>query len=80
MMDCEAMTTPMASKLKLLSDASSEEVDAMMYRQMIGSLMYLMNTRQYICFDVKTLSQFLIDPRHVQYCCKSYSKVPKGYN
>ena len=34
MMDC--MTTPMASNLKLLSDASSETVDATMYRQMIG--------------------------------------------
>ena len=32
MMDCKAMTTPMASNLKLLSDASSEAVDAMMYR------------------------------------------------
>ena len=32
MMDCKAMTTPMASNLKLLSDASSETVDAMMYR------------------------------------------------
>ena len=32
MMDCKAMTTPMASNLKLLSDASSESVDAMMYR------------------------------------------------
>ena len=31
MMDCKAMTTPMASNLKLLSDASSELVDAMMY-------------------------------------------------
>ena len=38
MMDC--MTTPMASNLKLLSDASSETVDATMYRQMIGFLMY----------------------------------------
>ena len=32
MMDCKAMATPMASNLKLLSDASSELVDAMMYR------------------------------------------------
>ena len=39
------VTTPMASNLKLLSDASSETVDAMMYHQMIGSLMYLMNVR-----------------------------------
>ena len=51
-----AMTTPMASNLKLLSDASSEAVDAMMYRQMIGSLMYLMNTRPDIFFVVNTLS------------------------
>ena len=35
MMDCKAMTTPMASNLKLLSDASSKMVDATMYRQMI---------------------------------------------
>ena len=31
MMDCKAMTTPMASNMKLLSDASSETVDATMY-------------------------------------------------
>ena len=36
MMDFKTMTTPMASNLKLLSDASSEVVDATMYRQMIG--------------------------------------------
>ena len=41
MMDYKAITTPMASNLKLLSDASSEAVDATMYHQMIGSLMYL---------------------------------------
>ena len=31
MMDCKVMTTPMASNLKLLSDASSKTVDATMY-------------------------------------------------
>ena len=65
MMDCKAMNTPMASNLKLLSDASSEAIDVVMYRQMIGSLMYLTNIRLDICFLVNTLSQFLIDPRHV---------------
>ena len=55
MMDCNALATPMASNLKLLSNASSETVDATMYRQMIGSLMYLMNTRLDICFAVNTL-------------------------
>ena len=37
----------------------------MMYCQMIGSLMYLMNTRPDICFAMNTLSQFLANPRHV---------------
>ena len=60
MMDC--MASPMALNLKLLSDASSEMVDTTMYRQMIGSLMYL---RPDICFAVTTLSQYLTDPRHV---------------
>ena len=32
MMDYKAITTPMALNLKLLSDASSESVDATMYR------------------------------------------------
>ena len=64
MMDCKAITTPMALNLKLLSDASFEAVDAMMYHQMVGSLMSLKNTRPDIFFAMNTLSQFLTDPRH----------------
>ena len=59
------MATLMESNLKLLSDDSSESVDSMMYCQMIGSLMYLENMRPDTFFAVNTLSQFLIDPRHV---------------
>ena len=55
MMECKSMVTPMASNLKLLSDASSELVDATMYHQMIGSLMYLKNTRPEICFTVNVV-------------------------
>ena len=56
MMEFKVMATPMASNLKLLSDASLELVDATMYRQIIGSLMYLANRIQDICFVVNTLS------------------------
>ena len=55
MMDYKSMATPMASNLKILSDASSESVDATMNRQMIGSFMYVTNTRPNICFAVNTL-------------------------
>jgi hypothetical protein len=60
------MNTPMETKLKLLVDSSSELIDATLYRHIIGSLMYLTNTRPDICFFVNTLSQFLVEPIHVQ--------------
>ena len=50
-MDCKAMNTPMASNLNLLSNASSESVEATMYCQII----YLTNMRPDICFDGNTL-------------------------
>ena len=65
MLECKAMATPMASNLKLLSDASSKKVNATIYCQMITLLMYLTKTRLDICFAVNTLSQFLTDLRQV---------------
>ena len=50
MMDCKAMTTPMTTNLKLLNDDFSEIVDVTLYIQIIGSLMYLTNTRPDTCF------------------------------
>jgi hypothetical protein len=64
-LECKSMNTPMEVKLKLLVDTSLELIDATLYRQIIGSLMYLTNTRPYICFVVNTLSQFLVEPKHV---------------
>jgi hypothetical protein len=61
MLECKSMNTPMEAKLKLLA----ESIDATLYKQIIGSLMYLTNTRLDICFAVNTLSQFLVEPRHV---------------
>ena len=62
MMDCKPMTTPMNSNLKLLHDDSSELFDPIVYRQLIGSLMYLVNTRPDICFAVNALSQYMVAP------------------
>ena len=78
MLDCKAIATPMAFNLKLLSNASSESVDATMYRQMIGLLMYLTNMISNICFAVNTLIQFLMDPRHVHLVAKHVLRYLKG--
>jgi hypothetical protein len=57
MEDCRPMSTPMVTNWKKLSASDSQLVDAIVYRQLIGSLMYLVNTRSDICFAVNTLSQ-----------------------
>ena len=80
MMDCKTMTTPMASNLKLLSDASLEVVDATMYGQMIGSLMYLMNTKP----DMLCSEHLEPIPGESETCspdsCKACTQVPKRYS
>ena len=65
MLEYKSMATPMDSNLKLLVDDSSELVDVTQYRHIIGSLMYLTNTRPNICFVVNTLSHYLVQPRRV---------------
>ena len=66
MMDCKSMSTPMVSNLKKLHDFDSgaDLVDPPMYKQRIGSLMYLIHTRPNICFAVSALSQFMVEPKH----------------
>eukprot|EP00253_Pinus_taeda_P023216 PITA_23216 len=64
MMDCKPMTTPMITNLKRLRSSESSPMDPFKYRQLIGSLMYLVNTQPNICFAVNVLSQFQVEPKH----------------
>jgi hypothetical protein len=57
------MNTPMETKLKILVDTSSELVDSTLYKHIIRSFMYLMNTMLYICFFVNSLIQFMVEPK-----------------
>jgi hypothetical protein len=63
MMDCNSMTTPMTTNMNTPRASNLDLVDPTMYRNLIGSLMYLVNTRPNICFSVNTLSQFMVDLR-----------------
>jgi hypothetical protein len=67
MEDCRPMTTPMITNWKKLHASKSQLVDSTLYRQLIGSLMYLVNTRPDICFPVNTLSQFMVEHRRVHW-------------
>ena len=66
-MDCKSIATSIDANLKKLRDFAldSNLIDPTMYRQMIGSLMYLTNIRPDVCFTVNTLRKFLTDMRHV---------------
>ena len=67
MEDYRPMSTPMITNWKKLHDSKGELVDPTVYRQRIGSLMYLVNTRPNLCFVVNTLSQFMVEPRSVHW-------------
>eukprot|EP00253_Pinus_taeda_P014591 PITA_14591 len=67
MQDCRPMATPMITKWKKTDASGDKEVDPTLYRQLIGSLMYLVNTRPNICFTINTLSQFMVEPKRVHW-------------
>jgi hypothetical protein len=65
--DNRPMTTPMITNWKKLHASESQLVDPTLYRRLIGSLMYLVNTRPDICFAVNTLSELMVEPRRVHW-------------
>eukprot|EP00253_Pinus_taeda_P019529 PITA_19529 len=61
------MATPMITNWKKIDASKDKEVDPTLYIQLIGSLMYLVNTKPDICFAVNTLSQFMVEPKRVHW-------------
>ena len=60
--NCEPMDTPLATNWRKENVTSGEEVDATIYRHLVGSLMYLVNTQPNMCFFVNQLSQKMVKP------------------
>ena len=58
----KTISTPLQQGLKLCSDDGSKEVDATLYRQLVGSLIYLTTTRLDLAYSVSVLSQFMSKP------------------
>jgi hypothetical protein len=63
MMDCKSMATSMVIDMRKLRDSVSDPVDLPLYQQLIGSLMYLVNTQSDVFSTVNMLSQFQVEPR-----------------
>ena len=67
MEDCRPMTTLMITNWRKIDTSKDDEVDPTLYRQLIGSLMYLVNTRPTFCSAVNTLSQFMVEPKRAHW-------------
>ena len=67
MVDYKSINTPLDSNLRKLHDTEtrSDPVDPTLYKQLIGSLMYLIHLRPNIFYAFNILSQFMNDPRHM---------------
>ena len=72
MEDCRPMATPMITNWKKIDTSEDDEADPTLYRQLIGSLMYLVNTRPDICYAVNTLSQFMVEPRRAHWAAAKH--------
>jgi len=64
--ECKSLATPMEMNFKkLCGDVVGPDLaNPSEYRQLIGALMFLLNTRSDICFAVNTLNQFMNEPLH----------------
>ena len=69
MVDCKSMSTSMELNFKKLSGSAAGLVLAnpTEYRQLVGALMFLVNTRPDVCFAVNTLSQHMVEPHHIHW-------------
>lgn len=62
MENCKPITSPMDPNTKLTVTDPCEPVDASQYRKLVGSLIWLLNTRLDLSFSVGLLSSFMQTP------------------
>eukprot|EP00253_Pinus_taeda_P001431 PITA_01431 len=67
MEDCRAMSTPMITNWRKIDASKEKDVNPNLYRQLIGSLMYLVNTRLNISYAINSLGQFMVEPKRVHW-------------
>eukprot|EP00253_Pinus_taeda_P003979 PITA_03979 len=69
MVDCKSMSTSMELNFKKLcgSVVGPGLANPSEYRQLVGALMFLVNSRPDICFDVNMLNQFMVKPHHIHW-------------
>jgi len=63
MLESNPAASPIEANLKLEKGGEEEKVDATLFKQIVGSLRYLCNSRPDIGFSVGLVSRYMDDPR-----------------
>jgi hypothetical protein len=63
MENCNIAETPMEANLKLPRNDDEQAVDATLFKQVVGSLRFICNTRIYINYVVGSVSRFMSKPK-----------------
>ena len=62
MKDCNPVSTLVECGMKLHKDRDEKKVDRTLYKQIVGSLMYLTTTRPDIMYSVSLISRYMENP------------------
>lgn len=63
MQDCTPASTPMETGLKLFAQSDSPPMDDTLFRQLVGSLIYLPMIRPDLSFAISYISRFMMNPK-----------------
>nr|CAN79780.1 hypothetical protein VITISV_041885 [Vitis vinifera] len=63
MLECKSISTPMEPNAKMCEHEGKDLKDATMYRQLVGSLLYLTLTRPDISYAVGVMSRYMQNPK-----------------
>ncbi|GKV03282.1 hypothetical protein SLEP1_g15614 [Rubroshorea leprosula] len=65
MKDCNLVSTPIDAGMKLVRNLEAKKVNSTLYKQMVGSLMYLTATRPDIMHVVSLISRYMESPKEM---------------
>jgi hypothetical protein len=67
MTDCKSAPTPFLSKVKLEDGRETPLVDRTLYRQLVGSFLYLTHSRPDLSYAVGIISRFMQEPHELNW-------------
>ena len=80
MEEAKIMKTPMSSSIKLDKDEKGKSIDSIMYRDMIGSLLYLTASRPDIMYNICLCARFQFCPKESHLRAKKNPQIFERYN